>query len=194
MDVWYGREIMLEKRFTAVPPQAFTADGTTDGKITVFDSSLFKVKQVVTLTGNTLQPLELEIKRITDIHTMYVGPIKGNIDTREDVSAYTVALAGSVFANEQKRPSIDLPEYSRAVYEEEPVVATRVIPVDRLGNKITDENPTPVKTGTWWDEADISRDGDDDITKVEFSKFGSLVETIDLQYNGEKSVVKVIKS
>lgn len=187
-------KIMLEKRLPAVPPQSFEADGTTDGKITVFNSSLFKVKQQVTLTASSLAPLDLEVKRITDINTIYVGPIKGNIDARENISAYTMVLSAAIFANEQKRPSVPVEEISRAVYEEEPVVATRVIPVDRLGNQISEDNPVPVQANTWWNEADITRDGDDDIIKVEFSKNDVLIQTIDLEYNGEKSVVKVIKS
>lgn len=136
---------MLEKRLAAVTPQLFIANGGADGKITVADSSLFKVKQQVTLTASTLQPLDLEVKRVTDSNTIYVGPIKGNIDTRENITIYTIALGSIIFANEQKRPSIPQEEIIRATYEEEPTVAERVILVDKFGNKYEPSNPFPVR-------------------------------------------------
>ncbi len=127
---------MLEKRLYAVPPQLFTTDGTANGKITVSNTVLFKVKQVVSVGNSTLQPQELEIKRIDDINTMWLGPLSQTIDKRSDMSAYTVASGAFLFANEQKRPSIPLEEFTRATYEEEPVVAQRSVLVDKLGNKI----------------------------------------------------------
>jgi hypothetical protein len=186
---------MLEKRLSAVAPQSFTSNGTTDGIVTVADTRPFRVKQEVILTANTLPNLDsIEVKRVISSTQLAVGPQKGNIDARADVSAYTVALGGAIRANEQKRPSVPVEEINRAVYEEEPIVAQRVIPVDELGKLRDKDNPAPTKSGTWWDEADITRDGDDDIVRVEFSKVGNLVETIELDYNGEKSVVKVRKS
>ena len=136
---------MLEKRLIAVPPQALAADGGTDGSIIVADTSLFKVKQEVILTATSLPNLDnVEIKRINGPTQMVVGPKNGNILATTNVSAYTVALNASIFANEQKRPSIPLEEIVRAVYEEEPTVAIRTIPVDEFGNEYTESNRFPV--------------------------------------------------
>ena len=153
---WLGQENkMLEKRFYAVPPQAFTADGTSSGVITIAANacSLFKVKQKVILTASTLPNITLEIKEIDNEHNIQVGPIAGTlgvvgnntgISARTDISAYTVALGATIFADMQKRPSIDNIEIVRATYEEEPTVAVRSILVDECGNLVNDNNPLPV--------------------------------------------------
>jgi len=145
----------LEKRFYSVPPQVFTADGTTDGVITIAANAciLFKVKQKVILTATGLPNLALEIKEIDSEENIQVGPfaqqlgVKGantGITARTDISAYTVALNATIFADEQKRPSIDNIEIVRATYEEEPTVAVRSIMVDPCGDLISSANPFPV--------------------------------------------------
>lgn len=135
----------LEKRLEAIPAQSFTADGTADGLITVTDATEYKVKQLVYLSANSLPDLDnIEIKRVVSSTQLYVGPKNGSIDTRVDISAYTVALSAAITANEQIRPSIPNESINRAVYEEEPTVALRVFPVDELGNDYTPANPFPV--------------------------------------------------
>lgn len=137
---------MLEKRLLAVSPQLFIVDGGTDGLVTVGDTSLFKVKQEIIIAADTLQNLDnLEIKKIVDSTAMYVGPKGGSINARINVSAYTVSLNAKIFANEQKRPSIPFEEFTRAVYDEEPVVANRTISVDKYGEYYTIDNPLPVQ-------------------------------------------------
>ena len=146
---------MLEKRFYAVPPQAFTANGTVSGVITIAANActLFKVKQKVWLSANTLPIILLEIKEIDSDDNIQVGPIPGTlnipgsntgISARTDISAYTVALGAAIFADEQKRPAIDNIEIVRATYEEEPTVAVRSIMVDPCGNLVSADNPLPV--------------------------------------------------
>jgi hypothetical protein len=135
---------MLEKRLKSVPPQSFTADGTANGRITVGNATSYKVKQQVFISADGLPNLELEIKHVDSANVIYVGPRNGSINTREDISAYTVALNAKIGANEQKRPSVPYEEINRAVYEEEPTVALRTIPVDRLGNPYTSINPQQV--------------------------------------------------
>src|ERR1700677_320158 len=146
---------MLEKRFYAVPPQAFTADGTTDGVITIAANAciLFKVKQKVILTASGLPNLALEIKEIDNEENIQVGPFaqklgvpgaNTGITARTDISAYTLALGAIIFADEEKRPTIDNIEIVRATYEEEPTCATRSIMVDPCGDLITTENPFSV--------------------------------------------------
>lgn len=177
---------MLEKRFTAVASQTFIADGGANGSVTIPDTSLFKVRQKVTLTGTALDNLELEVKRVESSTVMRVGPVNGAINAYTDISAYTTAASAALFANEQNRPSIPSEEIVRATYEEEPVVAQRSVAVDSMG-RASPASPA-------WDEANLTRDGDGDITQVQYSRAGAVVETIDLEYNGDKSVIRVVKS
>jgi hypothetical protein len=152
---------MLEKRFYAVPPQPFTADGTVNGVVTIAGNAcfLFKVKQKVILTATGLPNLLLEIKEIDGNDNIQVGPIAGTlnvnnnpniqsqntgISARTNISAYTVGLNAAIFADEQKRPSIDNIEIVRAVYSEEPTCAQRGILVDDCGDTYNATNPFPV--------------------------------------------------
>lgn len=133
----------LEKRFAAVPPQLFTVNGTANGVVTITDSSLFKVKQVVIVASTARSNLELEVKNVMSPTEIVVGPRTGNIFATTDISAYLTTDGANIFANEQKRPVITADEFERATYEEEPTVAKRAILVDEFGNKITQSNPLP---------------------------------------------------
>jgi hypothetical protein len=144
----------LEKRFYSVPPQFFTADGTTGGVVTIAGEAcaLFKVKQKIIISATSLPNLNLEIKEIDGEGNIQVGPIGGTlgapsgntgISARTDISAYTVALGANIFADEQRRPAIDYAELTRAVYDEEPSVAFRSILVDECGNRFNATNPLP---------------------------------------------------
>jgi hypothetical protein len=146
---------MLEKRFYAVPAQAFTANGTTAGVITIGTDActLFKVKQRVLVKATGLPTLTLEIKEIDGVGNIQVGPIAGTlkvpgqntgISARTDISAYTVILGANISADEQRRPDIDYAELMRAVYDEEPAVALRNVIVDECGSRITQVNPFPI--------------------------------------------------
>ena len=155
----------MEKRLKAVPPQAFIADGNAVGQVTIANTSLFKVKQHVVLVAIGQANLTLEIKRVLDdgSNTMLVGPVKGNIDSRSDISLYTVAANAYIYANEQQRPSIPEQEIERLTYEEEPTIARRVILVDELGNKINASNPLPVDATVTIPSVDVALDS---FTKV----------------------------
>ena len=140
---------MFEKRLKVVPPQLFTANGTNLGKITIPDACAFKVKQRVILKSFTQGPLVLEVKRVESDTVLFVGPYSGHqqnskITDRTDISTFLVADSASIEAEEQNRPSIPQQEIERLTYEEEPVVARRVIMVDACGDKISDSNPLPV--------------------------------------------------
>ena len=134
----------LEKNLFAVAPKLFTADGGSAGKIEVANACDFKVKQRVKVSGTALPQLDLEVKRVIGLTEMYLGPITGPISDRTDLSAYTTAASSFIYAIEQKRPSIPFEEFTRAVYEEEPVVAKRVVLVDDCGDKYNTANPLPV--------------------------------------------------
>lgn len=136
---------MYEKRLPAVSPQSFTSDGTTIGTITIANASLFKVKQKVLVRATSLSNLQLEIKRIEeDGVTIHLGPPKTSITQRTDLSEYTLLLSATIEAAEQERPIIPEQEVERLTYEEEPVVARRVVVVDKVGKKVDDTNPLPV--------------------------------------------------
>jgi len=135
---------MLEKRFKTVPPQSLLADGTTLGEIKVPNSKLFKVKQKIHMVSSGTEMQTLEIKRITDINTMFLGPLGSTIDSRIDVSMYTVADGAFLYAEEQQRVKIPEQELFRHTYAEEPTVAQRVLLVDPLGERIDEDNPLPI--------------------------------------------------
>lgn len=145
VDVWLGKKMAFEKRFPNIEPKAFTSNGTINGKLTILDTSVFKVKQKVILSADTLPNITVEIKSITDENTITVGPIGGSISKYIDISLYTVVLNAAISANEQARPSIPIQEIERYVYEEEPTVAKRVMLVDVFGNHISESNPLDVK-------------------------------------------------
>jgi hypothetical protein len=136
---------MLEKRFYAVPPQLLIADGQINGRIEVADSRLFKVKQLVTIMAPSLQPLELEVKRVDSLNIMFLGPVGGSIDLRTDLSVYSTISGSFIFADEQQRPKVPEQEIERHTYAESPIVARRVIQVDEMGNPYSDTNPMPVE-------------------------------------------------
>lgn len=134
---------MMEKRWKSVSPQAFTSDGTVRGQFTVADASLFKVKQIVSLSAAGQPNITLEIKSVEDATTLRVGPIGGSIKNYTDISVYTTLASAFVFANEQERSSVPEQAVERLTYEEEPTVARRVILVDKLGNKFDETNRLP---------------------------------------------------
>jgi hypothetical protein len=165
---------MLEKRFIAVPNQYILADGSVDGILVVPDASLFKVKQEVYIGGNTLPNLnDIEVKRVISPTQIAIGPKKGNIDARSDLSAYTLAKNCFIAANEQKRPSVPLEEFTRAVYEEEPTVAQRTVLVDKYGRRYDNENPLPVNASVNIGDIQIEANGYDPTTPDSINATGS---------------------
>jgi hypothetical protein len=137
----------IEKSWEAIPSRVFTSDGGTApanaGLVTLATTIDFRVKQQVVVTANALLSLELEVKQVISDTQMYVGS-PGNIANRQDLTGYTVAANAAIFAVQQPRPSIPEKEYSRAEFEEEPVVAKRSFLVDDYGNPYNSENPFPV--------------------------------------------------
>jgi len=126
---------LYEKSWLGVV-SSFTANGTLDGKVTVASTDGYSSKQKVNVTAVGLDPLYLEVKRVVSATEMYLGRPDPSMNLRTNLSAYTVALAAQISASEQPRPGIEGDSIMRAVYQEEPTVALRVIQVDRLGNEI----------------------------------------------------------
>lgn len=139
--------MLYEKSWAELPPQSLIADGTSDGQLQIADAFKLRVGQVLFLKSNTqLAALKVKVKRVTGPTTFFVGRLDYDIDDRVDVSAYTVADAAFVFntdRNQLKRPVIGPEEWSRAVYDEEPVVALRTVMVDRGGRYIGSDPSSP---------------------------------------------------
>ena len=132
--VWCG--LAIERKLEAIAPVSFTIDGGSNGLVTISSTENFKVKASVVISATSLPTLTLEVKRVLSATTMLVGPA-GNINARSDLSIYTIASNPTVFQPEQDRPGIPFEQHERATYEEEPIMAKRVVIVDKLGNKIT---------------------------------------------------------
>jgi len=134
----------IEKRWEAIAPRLFTSNGGIEGQITLNSTIGFKVKQQVILKSSSQPGTILEVKRVVSKTLMFVGK-PGNINDRQNISAYLVADGASVEALEQPRANIHIQEHENAVYAEEPIVAKRSILVDELGNYYNDQNPIPIK-------------------------------------------------
>jgi hypothetical protein len=141
----------IEKSWLAVPVQLLSADGGRYGQLQVPSTKLIKVKQIIALasdataTSDGLNPKFFQVQAVTSATTLEVGPLKGQIKDRSDVSEFTIALHSLMFANKQERNAIPYPDIVRAIFEEEPTVAVRTFQVDYLGNEYSKSNPFPVQ-------------------------------------------------
>lgn len=135
---------ITEKRILAVPNQLLLADGTYKGEIFVSDTSSFRVGQVISLSSDTEGLKQFQVKRVLKNDRVLLGDEREPIHHRSDVSMYKLADNASILAREQKRPAVPEQEIERHTYEEEPVVARRVVLVDKYGERISDVNPLPV--------------------------------------------------
>lgn len=133
----------LEKAWSAVPPVLLTADGGAHGIIQVTDTEGFFTKQQATLQDTSGQTLTVEIKRVVDKYTLWVGP-KGPINARSNCSAFTVANGSFIFAAEQDKSLVPNESRFLSTYETDPVDAWRVVPVDPYGDVYGPSNPLPV--------------------------------------------------
>jgi hypothetical protein len=136
---------LTEKRLKSIAPIAFIADGNQYGKVTISDTYPFKVKQEITIQAVGLPNLILEVKRVETSTLMFVGPKGGSIDTRTDLTLYTVSAGAFIYAVEQHRPVIAIQDIDRAVFSEEPAVAIRTLDVDQYGTPWSEQNPMPVE-------------------------------------------------
>lgn len=143
---------MIEKKWLAVAPQLFTADGNTEGVIPLANTFGFKVKQKVVLVNPNLpanqQNLQLQVKRVYKTK-LIVGPIptqqgQQSLTVRYDISAFTVADGSYVYAQEQDKSTLKPDDIVQAVYEQEPTVAIRTIFVDQNGDFYDEGNPLPI--------------------------------------------------
>lgn len=187
----------LEKKLRSIPPQAFTSNGTFAGKLTVADSTIFRVEQQVLLRATGEQPLPLAVKDIPDLVTIIVGPANMPLSAVADISLYTTAKSATIEADRQVRPSVIDQDIQRATYEEAPVDARRTYPVDKIGKRYDDSNPFPVASQNslikkLYDELNVASMNDcGDPTLIEVKYQTQLVATINIQYDADNNLTNV---
>lgn len=125
--------------------QPFISDGGQDGTVIVGSTSGFKAKQKINISSIGQSPIVLEIKRVLSPTTMLVGPIDKGINSRTDISNYTVTDSAIITAEEQSKKHPTEKDREAALYEQEPTVAKRVILVDEFGRFYETTNPLPVQ-------------------------------------------------
>lgn len=126
--------------------QAFSADGQTNGRITVLNSSGFYVGQTVSVKSNTQPSQTYKIKRIEGPNYIWLTGSEEKINSTItiSVSQYLVIDSATIEAPEQNKPVIKPDEWEQYTHEQEPILAKRVIQVDKWGNFYDKENPFPV--------------------------------------------------
>jgi hypothetical protein len=126
----------IQKKWAPVPPQSITSNGTQDGHVTVPDATLFFVQMKVQAFSDDVSPIQLEVKRVNDIHGIELG-LPGNINNRSNLTLLLVSDNAKISAPDfQDRPAISMEDVIRASYANEPAVGLRTLPIDKLGNPI----------------------------------------------------------
>lgn len=135
----------IERRWKGVPATPFTANGTQFGIVTVADTAGYVVKREAVIAATTLPMLRVQIQRVLSSTQLIVGKVGTDPNPQNyiNISAYTVALAANIAFPEQEKSKIRPDDIDQAVYEPDPIVAKRVIPVDEYGNFYNSDNPLP---------------------------------------------------
>jgi hypothetical protein len=123
---------MLERYWKEVPTQSFVVNGTTNGIVTLSSTSPYKLQQLVVVLSPSLPSIAAEVKAIFSDTQMAIGPQGTNPNMRIDLSSYDTSA--TISAPEQPRPAVPTQDIERFTYEEAPIVARRVVPVDDSGN------------------------------------------------------------
>lgn len=181
-----------ERNWLALPAKPLLEDGGEYGEISVESTIGIHVKSKIQLYSN-LDPVKktFEVKSVLDDKRLLLGPVGPQMADRSDVRAYTVAAGSMLVHTEQPRPSI-LPDiYDRAVFEEEPAVALRTIDVGPYGKLLNwhEDGLVPQE----FDDVQLTRDDDGDITLAEFFLAGASIRTLELTYDLNKDVIRVQK-
>ena len=137
----------FERKLAAVPPQSFTANGTSVGVVTIEDTTGFYIKQFVNLQSDTLQCAGFQVKNVLSDTQLIIGLPDNSLRAPLkplDLSAYLVADSATISAPEQDNFTIKPDDHYQAIFLPAPVSADRVVPVDPHGNFYNDNNPLPV--------------------------------------------------
>lgn len=154
----------IEKKWPAVAPRLFTANGTVHGVVTLQNARGFKVKQKVVVKSNTRPDLQLQVKRVYPTQ-LILGPIPTKqgeqpLTSRTDLTAYTTADGAYVYAEEQDKSTLKPDDILQAIYRQEPSTSIGVELTDEFGNPINSQNPLPT-TATISGDVTIGTDGFD---------------------------------
>lgn len=135
-----------ERKWPAVSPQAFTANGGQFGLVTVANTAGFRVKQSVYIKDNTGAFAPYQVKLVLSSTNLIVGNCDNQIAnwTQISIAQWTVANGAVIGAEWQDKNKIGIEDINKAVYEADPVVAIRAFSVDQYGNPYTNTNPLPV--------------------------------------------------
>ena len=182
---------ITEKRILVVDKQPLLSNGSIKGEITVSDTSLFRVGQIVTLSSDTKDNADYQVKRILKNTSISLGRSDKPIQDRVDVSAYKIADNAVMFAREQKRPPVPEQEIERHTYEEEPVVARRVVLIDKYGERYALDNPVPSIISDGEDSLVINPDGSVNVNIVNST---TVPESIETPFNEVTSVAKNVRT
>lgn len=135
----------LERRWKQVPARSFIEDGKENGEVVLNDTIYLRVKQEVKIEALGEETQRLEVKRVSSPNRVILGPTDNNINTRTDISRYTVVKAATLSASEQEKRVPSDKDQMKHSYEQEPILARRVINVDPYGDFYTVSNPVPVQ-------------------------------------------------
>lgn len=180
---------MASERYLAAASSNLKSDGTVDGVLKVNLTDGFKVKARAIISSDTQPKLEVEIKAVLDRFTLLVGPLSSDMQERTDVSLYTVAANAKIDQAVQRKMSISPADVDRATYEEEPVVARRMIQVTREGNAFNAKGAGLVPPE--YDRVFITRDLGGRITQTDFYLNDNLIKTLEFAYDGDANLIEV---
>lgn len=133
-----------ERNLSPVPPILLTANGGTEGQLSLTTTLGLFVKQVISIQGITVPRLNVQVKYVINNTQILVGPVGQNLQTKTDVSAFTTADGAFVYAAAQPKSTLPSEERLYASYIQEPSNSWRVTPVDSFGNSFDPTNPLPV--------------------------------------------------
>lgn len=193
---------MAMERFRAaflVTP--LTSNGTALGVITVADTAGLYVKQVVELKSNTKQPAQFQVQEVLSNTQFVIGPVGPKVGHQNfsDASSYLLTDIATISAPQQKKSEIPDKDHYLAVYESDPIVADRVVAVDKYGRFYDTDNPMPTSGGSGgssgltpsgYDDVDITRDSEDDPIFYTFFKNSVNIGVIGVYYNANKSSIR----
>lgn len=133
----------IEKFWENISPKPFTANGNSEGEVTLSSTIGFRVGQTAIIKATALPALTVVIFRVVSINKLLV--YAQGTSNLANLTAYTTAAGATIEVREQPVSAVPDKEHERNVYEEGPVKAKRVIPVDEMGNFFNENNPFPVE-------------------------------------------------
>lgn len=135
----------IEKMWLAIPPIQFSADGKKSGEVQLQDARGIRVGMKANAQSSSQQAQEFKVKRVIG-NSVWLGPTGSGVDTRSDMTAFTLADGAFLFVNEQQKANVPKDDQSQASWEHEPINGRRTYEVDVRGEPYTKENPAPSLT------------------------------------------------